>query len=139
MLHDILIILNPELAAIEFENKKSNISRKYIQSRLKALGGVLRISGSQPYTVFGKIPAMENGPPDSFLNKVPPIFVEDDDVKTSILKTMESVWSSIQDEKIRKVYQSAYETAKERLSDPDYYPPSAGTPAAKIISHVLFD
>ena len=139
MLHDILIILNPELAAIEFENKKSNISREYIQSRLEALGGVLQISGSQPYTVFGKISAMENGPPDSFLNKVLPIFVEDDDVKTSILKTMESVWSAIQDEKIRKVYQSAYETAKERLSDPDYYPPSAGTPAAKIISHILFD
>ena len=139
MLHDILILLNPELAAIEFENKKSNVSREYIQSRLEALGGVLQLSGSQPYTVFGKISDMENGPPDSFLRKVPPIFVEDDDVKTSILKTMESVWSSIEDENIRKVYQSAYEAAKERLSDPDYYPPSAGTPAAKIISHILFD
>ena len=139
MLHDILILLNPELAAIEFENKKSNISREYIQSRLEALGGVLQISGSQPYTVFGKISAMENGPPDSFLNKVPPIFVEDDDVKTSILKTMESVWSSIQDENTRKVYQTAYDTAKERLNNPDYYPPSAGTPAAKVISLILLD
>ena len=58
---------------------------------------------------------MENGPPNSFLNKVPPIFVEDDDVKTSILKTMESVWSSIEDDALRKVYQSAYDTAKDRL------------------------
>ena len=35
---------------------------------------------------------------------------------------------------IQAAYLSAYETAKERLGDPDYYPPSAGTPAAKIIS-----
>ena len=139
MLHDILIILNPELAAIEFENKKSNISSEYIQSRLEALGGVLELSGSQPYAIFGKISDLENGPPDSFLSKVPPIFAEDDDVKTSILKTLESVWSSIEDEDIRKVYQSAYDTAKQRLTDSDYYPPSAGTPAAKVISLLMLD
>ena len=134
MLHDMLIILNPELAAIDFENKKSNISEDYIQSRLEALGGRLQLLERQTYAIFGKISDMQNGPPDSFLIMVPRIFVEDEDVKTSILKTMESVWSSIEDDKIRKVYQSAYDTAKERLTDPDYYPPSAGTPAAKIIS-----
>ena len=70
---------------------------------------------------------------------MPKVFAEDGDVMKSILATMESVWSSIQDDNLRKVYQSAYETAKERLTDPDCYPPSAGTPAAKIISHILFD
>ena len=134
MLHDMLIILNPELAAIDFESKKSNISEDYIQSRLEALGGRLQLSERQPYTIFGKVSDMENGPPQSFLNMVPRIFVEDEDVKISILKTMESVWSSIEDDALRKVYQSAYDTAKERLADPDYYPPNAGTPAAKIIS-----
>ena len=139
MLHDMLIILNPELAAIDFENKKSNISEDYIQSRLEALGGRLQLLESQPYSIFGKVSDMENGPPHSFLNIVPRIFVVDEDVKTSFLKTMESVWSSIGDRALREVYQSAYDTAKERLTDPDYYPPNAGTPAAKIISHILFD
>ena len=139
MLHDMLILLNPELAAIDFENKKSNISEEYIQSRLDALGGRLQLLDNQHYAIYGKISDLENGPPDIFLNMVPRIFVEDEDVKTSILKTMESVWSSIQDDNLRKVYQSAYEAAKERLTDPEYYPPSAGTPAAKIISHILFD
>ena len=134
MLHDMLIILNPELAAIDFESKKSNISEDYIQSRLEALGGRLQLSDRQPYTIFGKVSDMENGPPQSFLKMVPRIFVEDEDVKTCILKTMESVWSSIEDDALRKVYQSAYDTAKERLTDPDNYPPSAGSPAAKIIS-----
>ena len=41
------------------------------------------------------------------------------------LKTLESVWSSIEDEVIRKVYQSAYDTAKQRLHS-DYYPPVLG-------------
>lgn len=139
MLHDMLIILNPELAAIDFENKKSNISEDYIQSRLELLGGVLQLSESQPYAVFGKISDMENGPPMAFLNKINFRFEEDENVMARTLKTLESVWSSIEDDAIRKVYQSAYDTAKERLTDPDYYPPSAGTPAAKIISHILFD
>ena len=139
MLHDMLIILNPELAAIDFENKKSNISTEYIQSRLELLGGVLQLSESQPYAVFGKISDMENGPPMAFLNKLNFGFEEGENVMARTLKTLESVWSSIEDSEIRKVYQSAYDTAKERLTDPDYYPPSAGTPAAKIISHILFD
>ena len=139
MLHDMLIILNPELAAIDFENNKSNISEDYIQSRLDALGGRLQLSDNQHYAIYGKISDLENGPPDIFLNMVSRIFVEDEDVKTSILKTMESVWSSIEDDKIRKVYQSAYDTAKERLTDPDSYPPNAGTPAAKVISLLLLD
>ena len=139
MLHDMLIILNPELAAIDFENKKSNISTEYIQSRLELLGGVLQLSESQPYAVFGKISDMENGPPMAFLNKINFKFEEGENVMARTLKTLESVWSSIEDDEIRKVYQSAYDTAKERLTDPDYYPPSAGTPAAKIISHILFD
>jgi hypothetical protein len=36
-------------------------------------------------------------------------------------------------------YQVAYDTAKEKLLDPDTYAPNAGAPAAKIISHSLFD
>ena len=139
MLHDMLIILNPELAAIDFENKKSNISTEYVQSRLELLGGVLQLSESQPYAVFGKISDMENGPPMAFLNKINFRFEEGENVMARTLKTLESIWSSIEDDEIRKVYQSAYDTAKERLTVPDYYPPSAGTPAAKIISHILFD
>ena len=44
------------------------------------------------------------------------------------------VLANITNGKVKDAYKSAYDTAIERLSDPDYYPPSAGTPAAKIIS-----
>ena len=134
MLHDMLILLSPELSAIDFENKKSNISEDYIQSRLEELGGRLQLSESQSYTIFGKISNMENGPPSTFLNRVKHDFKPcGNDVK-SILGALETSWANITNSKVKDAYKSAYETAIERLSDPDYYPPSAGTPAAKIIS-----
>ena len=139
LLHDMLILLHPELAGEAFDNSKTNISKEYIQSRLKELGGPLTLNDSQPYSLFGRIQNLRNGPPQAFVNKVHFKFEEDENVMARTLKTLESVWSSIEDDVIRKVYQSAYDTAKERLTDSDYYPPSAGTPAAKVISLLLLD
>ena len=134
MLHDMLILLSPELSAIDFENKKSNISEGYIESRLEALGGRLQLSDSESYAIFGKISDMENGPPSTFLNKVKHDFKPCESDMKSILEALEVAWANITNSKVKDAYKSAYETAIERLSDPDYYPPSAGTPAAKIIS-----
>ena len=47
--------------------------------------------------------------------------------------------SNLENEEVKAAYTPAYETAKVRLEDPEYYPPSAGTPAAKIISLNLLD
>ena len=139
MLHDMLILLNPDLSAIDFENKKSNISEDYIQSRLEELGGRLQLSESQSYTIYGKISDMENGPPSAFLNRVKHDFKPDGNDMKSILGALEVAWANITNSKVKDAYKSAYETAIERLNDPDYYPPSAGNPAAKIISNSLFD
>ena len=137
MLHDMLILLNPELASIEFENSKANISEEYIQSRLEALGGSLTLSEFEPYKIYGSIKEMKNGPPESFLKMVNHDFEKNESDIQSILGALERAWEKITDKEVRAAYLSAYETAKERLEDPDYYPPSAGTPAAKIISHSL--
>ena len=139
MLHDMLILLSPELSAIDFENKKSNISEDYIQSRLEALGGRLQLSESQTYTIFGKISEMENGPPSTFLNKVKHDFKPCGNDMKSILGALEMAWDNITNSNVKDAYNSAYETAIERLNNFDYYPPSAGTPAAKIISLSLLD
>jgi len=139
MLHDMLILLNPELAAIDFENEKTNISKEYIQSRLDELGGPLQLSKSEPYTIYGSIGEMKNGPPNTFLKMVKHDFEENESDIQSILGALERSWENITDKEVKAAYLSAYETAKERLEDPDYYPPSAGTPAAKIISLSLLD
>ena len=134
MLHDMLILLNPELSAIDFENKKSNVSEDYIQSRLEALGGPLQLSKSEPYTIYGSIAEIKNGPPNTFLKMVKHDFKPCGNDMKSILGALERAWANITKSKVKDAYKSAYETAIERLSDPDYYPPSAGAPAAKIIS-----
>ena len=139
ILHDMLILLNPELAAIDFENEKTNISKEYIQSRLDELGGPLQLSKSEPYTIYGSIGEMKNGPPNTFLKMVKHDFEENESDIQSILGALERSWENITDKEVKAAYLSAYETAKERLEDPDYYPPSAGTPAAKIISLSLLD
>ena len=139
MLHDMLILLNPELASIEFENSKANISEEYIQSRLEALGGSLKLSEIESYKIYGSINEMKNGPPKSFLKMVKHDFKYDGNDIDSILGALERAWNKITDGEVKAAYASAYETAIERLGDPDFYPPSAGTPAAKIISLSLLD
>ena len=139
MVHDMLILLNPELAGMEFEHSKNNISQEYIKSRLEALGGRLDLSNLRPYTVFGSPMDLANGPPDTFVEMVEHCFPDHDSDKESILAAMEQVWSSITDPEVISAYQVAYDTAKEMLLDPNTYAPNAGAPAAKIISHSLFD
>ena len=139
LLHDMLILLSPELAAIEFENSKINTSDKYIESRLKELGGRLKLEEIEPYSVYGSIEEIKNGPPDCFLRIVKHDFNIDGDDIASIQNALEKSWSKIIDDEIKSVYQSTYDLAKTRLANPDFYPPSAGTPAAKIISLSLLD
>ena len=82
---------------------------------------------------------MKNGPPDCFLRIVKHDFKIDEDDTLAIENALERTWSKITDNEIKSAYQSAYDLAKTRLANPDFYPPSAGTPAAKIISLSLLD
>ena len=139
ILHDILILLNPELAAEEFENEKSNLSRDYIQSRLELLGGQLILPDTEEFEVYGVINDMKNGPPTTFLNMVKHDFGNGEDVAKTVLETLKRTWSKVTDEDILSTYASTFEIAIERLMQPEPYLPNAGAPAAKIISLSLLD
>lgn len=139
ILHDILILLNPELAAINFEDPKTNVSKEYIQSRLDALGGPLRLLESEPYSIHGSIKEMTNGPPEVFLKMVNHDFKPDGNDVKSILGALERAWDKITDKEVKSAYLSTYEIAKERLQKTDAYTPGASAPAAKIISLFLLD
>ena len=134
ILHDMLILLNPELAMHEFENSKTNLSEEYVQSRLNELGGKLQFSNSNRYSIHGLISDIKNGPPEIFLHMVKHDFNENDSVSDSILKSLEKSWANISDKELKNVYLSAYKSALQRLNEEGNYPPNAGTPAAKIIS-----
>ncbi|MBT4925423.1 MAG: hypothetical protein HON16_06710 [Euryarchaeota archaeon] len=82
---------------------------------------------------------MRNGPSSVFLGIVEYDFKPDSNDTKSILNALEREWDKITDRKVKSAYQNAYDTAKKRLNDPEYYPPSAGTPAAKILSLSLLN
>ena len=139
LLHDMLILLDSELAAEPFENSKNNLTESYIQERLQTIDVEISFEDIKPYTIFGAATDVVNGPPRIFMQMVADFDIEDSEPKTAILRMLEERWAKIEGTKLGDVYQSAYDTAKERLLDPDFYPPSAGTPAAKIISLMMTD
>ena len=99
----------------------------------------MKLSESEPYTIYGTINKMKNGPPSTFLRMVKHDFQDNESDIEAILCALEHSWTKITDKEVKAAYLPAYETAKERLGDPEYYPPSAGTPAAKVISLSLLD
>ncbi|CAI8266593.1 MAG: Uncharacterised protein [Euryarchaeota archaeon UBA443] len=134
-----LILLNQELALEPFENSKNDLDQTYIESRLESINSAISFDDIQPYTIFGAVTDIVNGPPATFMAMVEEYDIGEKDPKVAVLEMLEQHWSKISDTKLGQVYQSAYETAKERLIDPEFYPPSAGTPAAKIISLMMMD
>ena len=139
LLHDMLILLDSKLAAEPFENSKNDLTDSYIEERLKAIDTEISFEDINPYRIFGSVNDILNGPPRIFMKMVADFDIEDSEPKAAILGMLEKRWSKIEGTKLGDVYQSAYDTAKERLLDPDFYPPSAGTPAAKIISLMMTD
>jgi hypothetical protein len=139
LLHDMLILIDSELAAEPFENSKNNLTDSYIQERLQTIDSEISFEDINPYTIFGAVTDIVNGPPQIFMEMVSDFDIGDSEPKAAILGMLEEQWGKIEGMKLGVVYQSAYDTAKERLLDPDFYPPSAGTPAAKIISLMMSD
>ena len=139
LLHDMLILLDSNLAAEPFENSKNNLTESYIQERLQTIDSDISFEDINPYTIFGAATDIVNGPPRIFMKMVADFDIGNSEPKAAILTMLEERWMKIKGTKLGDVYQSAYDTAKERLLDPDFYPPSAGTPAAKIISLMMTD
>ena len=139
LLHDMLILLNPELAAMEFENSKYDVTDEYINFRLEKLGGKIELNISETYSIFGTLEQIKNGPPDCFIKMIEHNFDHGLSNLDSIAKFMETVWEDISDLEVKSAYRNAYEMAITMLNNPDAYVPSAGTPAAKIISLSLLD
>jgi hypothetical protein len=139
LLHDILIILNPDLAAPPFENPKYNLTEEYIKERLELLGQKSAIEEVEPYKVYGSVMDIVNGPVEIFMAMVSDYDFGEKDQKEATLELLEKQWSKITGTNLENIFQSAYDLAKTRLGDPDFYPPSAGTPAAKIFSLLLID
>ena len=138
LLQDMLIILNPELAIAEFENSKYDLPPKFVEKRLSELGGVFKHNIVETYRIYGGVDDLLNGPPDLFLRKVHHRFPMGENKLDSINQHLDIVWDKLS-ERLKSIYEDTYKSAKQRLVSEGAYAPSAGTPAAKIISLTLLD
>jgi len=139
LLHDMLILIDPELAAHPFENPKNNVDSDYIKGRISALNTDISFDDIEPYAIHGSVTDIANGPANAFMSMVQDFDIGDEDRRAAILLKLEVCWQKIAGTGLGNIYESAYELARERLADMDCYLPNAGTPAAKILALSMVD
>jgi hypothetical protein len=139
MLHDMLILIDPELAAHPFENPKNDVDSDYIKGRISVLNQEISFVDIEPYAIHGSVMDIANGPANAFMSMVQDFDIGDEDQRTAILSKLEVCWQKIAGTGLGKIYESAYELARERLEDQNCYLANAGTPAAKILALSMVD
>jgi len=60
---DLLIALNPDMAAMPFDDPKKNMASSYVQERSRFLG---RVGNTEPYAIVGDPYAVNTGTPQMF-------------------------------------------------------------------------
>jgi len=139
MLHDMLILIDPELAAHPFENPKKDVDSDYIKGRISVLNQEISFDDIEPYVIHGSVMDIANGPANAFMSMVQDFDIGDEDQRTAILSKLEVCWQKIAGTGLGEIYESAYELARERLEVQDCYLANAGTPAAKILALSMVD
>ena len=114
------------------------MTKEYVNQRIEKLG-IKTDYEYPPYDVFGSVMDITNGPPDIFMSMVSEYDFQGQEQKKATLELLEKQWSNIVGTNLEQIFQSAYDLAITRLKDNDSYPPSAGTPAAKIFALSLLD
>jgi hypothetical protein len=139
ILQDMLIIIDPILAEIPFDKVEKNISKTAINKIILELEKIDEIKNIKPYTIRGSILDMKNGVLESFNTFGEEFEYDSGDIKLCLKNKMEQIWNQLDSMSLKKQYSDAHNLALERLTDENSYPPSAGTPAAKIFSLTLPD
>ena len=139
LLHDLLIMVNPQLASIPFDKVNKNLTPYTVTRRSKELGK-LYLEDYSPYAITGCSDEVLNGPPRTFLRLVerydlgPSILRENGNSIEPLRQLLDEHWKSITDKEIRSILQPAYDMAKERMNSPEPYFPSVGAMVAKILA-----
>lgn len=61
---DLIVLLDPELAAYEYDEPGRNVDAAWVARRRSELGGPLDLTGAEPYTVLGSPYSDPRGPSD---------------------------------------------------------------------------
>jgi hypothetical protein len=138
-LHDMMILLNPELASMPYDTPKKNISRAYADNRLIDLGGKVDLTNLPRPKIFGKIEDIANGPAPCFLHIVDDFQWEDSISEREHLKNLvEFNFKNKIPDNLLEIYESCYENTISNLKNPKIELGAAGALAARFLAFDFF-
>jgi hypothetical protein len=141
VLHDLLIILNPELASEDFDEESKNITQEYISKKLTELGGLLDLESLQEPSLYGRVDHIANGPTGLFMNIVKDfIWKSEESYKLQLLEMVDEIYSSnIIDEELKLLYTDCYNNTILKLKDDTTELSTAGALASRFLVFKLFE
>ena len=140
VLHDVLILLNKELACQPYDSIVKNISAHYADLRLKELGGPISIEELSEPQIFGDVRNIANGPAKSFQNMVADFSWNcDESQREQLLNMVEENYQNKIPLELKEIYEKCYLKAKDQLSNPKVELASSGSLAARFLVFDLFD
>ena len=140
VLHDMMILLDPELASLPYDTEKKNISQEYAYQRLVELGGPIEFDDLSNPLIFGSIEDVNNGPAQCFLNMVNDFKWEEGvDQRVQLANMVKHNFEHKIPDDLKEIYTSCYEKTLENLDNPKIELSAAGAMAARFIVFDLFD
>ena len=139
-LHDMMILVDPELASLPYDSEKKNISAEYAFQRLEELGGPIELDELSNPLIFGSIEDVNNGPAQCFLNMVKDFKWEDDvEQRVQLANMVKHNFEHKVPNDLKEIYSSCYQKTLENLENPKIELAAAGAMAARFIVFDLFD
>jgi hypothetical protein len=139
VIHDLLILLNPQLASEDYDMEHKNIAQEYVDSRLSELGGMISLETAKKPRIYGALQAVNNGPSISFLNVVSNFTIDSNQsIKQQLLMKVERIYQDIMPLDLKELYLSCYENTIRSLNDESIELSYAGSLAARFLVFELF-
>ena len=140
VLHDLIILLNHELASEEYDSEEKNISMEYARTRLEELGGPIDLTICSEPSIFGEVRQIANGPAAAFLNLVKDYYIpQDEDVRDFLKEKVIENYTNKLPHEFKEIYHSCYQNTLNNLDNEHVLLSHAGAMAARFIVFDLFD
>ena len=141
VLHDILIMLNPELAYELYDSESKNITKEYANERLMLLGGVLSMEELMSPKIFGNIKEIANGPANTFMSVVKDFEWETKEpFKVQLIEYVKDIYlNKMPSNELKEIYQSCFERTIEHLENEKFELGAAGALASRFLAFTLFE
>jgi len=137
VVHDLLIMLNPKLAAEPFAYGKKHISEAYIKN--KDSFSKLEIRDPKIYEILGSVKDIANGPPNVFLELAKEFEIPVGSNVASILHLVQKAWEKLESSSLKPYFEEHYKSSMNKLSKSNAYMPDIGIPASKLSAILLGD